>query len=253
MEAVRIALLADVHGNLHALEAVLAEVRAARCDELWMAGDWVVYGAFPEECVTLLRAAGARAVAGDSDREAVAAAAGTLPSAAAEAKRAALAWTASALSPSALAFLAELPDARRLDAVGSDSRAGEALLVHGSPARRDEHLWPHTAQERLAELAALAGTTLVVCGHTHAAMERSAGGTRFLNPGSVGRAGDGDPRASWALLDTEGAGGAPAFAARRVAYDHLAAATAVRQRGLPEVVARMLAEGRGLKTLLAEG
>jgi predicted phosphodiesterase len=248
---VRIALLADVHANLHALEAVLAEVRAAGCDELWMAGDWVVYGAFPEECVTLLRAAGARGIAGDSDREAVAAAAGTMPPAAAEPKRAALAWTAAALSPSALAFLAELPHELRLSAGAGDAKGG-ALLVHGSPERIDEHLWPHTPQARLADLAVVADAALVVCGHTHAAMDRTVGATRYLNPGSVGRAGDGDPRASWGLLAVDDAG-ILGFAPRRVAYDHLAAAAAVRERGLPEIVARMLAEGRGMKALLGEG
>jgi diadenosine tetraphosphatase ApaH/serine/threonine PP2A family protein phosphatase len=211
-----------------------------------LAGDWVVYGAFPEETVTLLRAAGAQAIAGDSDREVVAAAGGSLPAAATEPKREALAWTAAALSPGALAFLGELPAQRRMRAAGH-----QALLVHGSPAAADEHLWPHTPQARLAELAGSVACGLVACGHTHAAMDREAAGTRFLNPGSVGRPGDGDPRAGWALLELE-ADGAVTFTPRRVAYDHLAAAAAVRERGLPEVVSRMLAEGRGLKSLLAD-
>jgi len=242
--AMRIALLADVHANLHALEAVLAEVREAGCSALWVAGDWVGYGAFPDETVTLLRAAGATGVAGDMDREVLAAVAESFPGDAAAEKRAALAWTAGALSPTTTAFLGELPDQRRLPLAA----AGEALLVHGSPAAIDEHLWPHTADERLAELARLTAAVLVVCGHTHAQMDRPVACTRFVNPGSVGRPGDGDPRAAWGLLrvDEDAVG----FEPRRVAYDHLAAAAAVRERGLPEPVARMLVVGRGLKAVL---
>lgn len=240
----RVALLADVHGNLHALEAVLADAAAAGCDAVWMAGDWVGYGAFPEECVRRLRAAGAQAVAGDMDREVLRAAEGSLPEDAPAEKRAALRHAAAALSDESLAFLGSLPERRRLVAASVT-----ALLLHGSPERIDEHLWPDTADERLAELARRAGTRLVVCGHTHAPMDREAGGSRFLNPGSVGRPGDGDPRAAWGELCIEGS--EMRFAPRRLAYDHLAAAAAARGAGLPTAVARMLEVGRSLKSVLA--
>jgi putative phosphoesterase len=240
----RIAVLADVHANLHALEAVLAEARRESYDELWLAGDWVGYGAFPDETVTLLRAAGAIGVVGDMDREVLAAAADALPDEAPREKRAARAWTGNELTPGTFTFLAELPDKRRLP-LGT---AGEALLVHGSPAAIDEHVWPNTPAERLEELAAEAGAALVICGHTHAAMDRKADGSRFLNPGSVGRPGDGDPRAAWALLQIDGC--EIDFDRRRVVYDHEAAAASVRDRGLPDAVARMFAEGRKLKDVL---
>jgi diadenosine tetraphosphatase ApaH/serine/threonine PP2A family protein phosphatase len=81
-------------------------------------------------------------------------------------------------------------------------------------------------------------------------MDREAAGTRFVNPGSVGRPGDGDPRAAWGVLEI--AAGGLRFERRRVAYDHLAAAAAVRERGLPEAVATMLATGRALKSVLAD-
>jgi predicted phosphodiesterase len=204
-----------------------------------------LFGAFPEETITLLRGAVSRAIAGDSDREVVAAAAGKLPAAGLAAKREGLQWAAATLSPPALAVLAGLPESARGAVAGRS-----ALLVHGSPARLDEHLWPHTPEERLAELAVAAAADLVVCGHTHTPMDRRAGGVRFLNPGSVGRQSDGDPRAAWALLEIDENGEAT-FTPRRVAYDHHAAAAAVREKGLPEVVAEMLLQGRGLKDLLA--
>src|SRR6188474_257075 len=94
----RIALLADVHANLHALEAVLAEARHEGYDELWLAGDWVGYGAFPDETVTLLRAAGADALPAEAPRE----------------KCQALAWASNELLPGTFTFLAELPEQRRL-------------------------------------------------------------------------------------------------------------------------------------------
>ncbi len=244
----RVALLADVHANLHALEAVLAAARKEECQALWLAGDWVGYGAFPEETVTLLRTAGAVGVVGDMDREVLAAALGSFPGDAIAEKRTALAWTAGELSPAAATFLAELPERRRVS-LGSQP----VLLVHGSPAAPGEHLWPDTPEQRLLELARAvaqeAPTALVVCGHTHAAMDREAGGTRFLNPGSVGRPGDGDPRAAWALLRLEDE--QIVFAPRRVPYDHLAAAAAVRERGLPEAVAAMFVAGRKLVEVVA--
>jgi putative phosphoesterase len=242
----RVALLADVHGNLHALESVLSDAAAAGCDTVWMAGDWVGYGAFPEECVRRLRAAGAEAVVGDMDREVLRAAEGSLPGDAPAEKRAALRHAAAALSDESLAYLGSLPESRRLTAASLT-----ALLVHGSPERIDERLRRDGADERLAELARRAGTRLVVCGHTHAAMEREVACTRFLNPGSVGRPGDGDPRAAWAELRLER--GEARFAPRRLAYDHLAAAEAVRRAGLPAAVARMLEAGRSLKSVLAGG
>jgi putative phosphoesterase len=243
----KIALLADIHGNLHALESVLLDADNHGYDQLWVAGDWVGYGAFPDESVALLRAAGAVGVAGDMDREVIAAAAGVLPEETRPEKLDALGWTARELPPATLEFLAEIPAQRRLP-LGS---AGEALLVHGSPARIDEHIWPSTPEERLCALADRAGAPLVVCGHTHAAMDREVGGVRFVNPGSVGRPGDGNPRAAWALLTLEG--GAIEVQMRRVAYDSRGAAEAVRDRGLPEPVARMFTAGRGLADVLAAG
>ncbi|HXT20284.1 MAG TPA: metallophosphoesterase family protein [Thermoanaerobaculia bacterium] len=242
----RVALLADVHANLHALEAVLAEARREGYDELWLAGDWVGYGAFPDETVTLLRAAGAIGIIGDMDREVLAAAADALPADAPRQKREALAWAGNELAPGTFAFLAELPEQRRMP-LGS---LGEALIVHGSPEAIDEHVYPNTPNKRLDELAKVAQAALVVCGHTHQPMDREARGARFLNPGSVGRPGDGDPRAAWALLRVDGE--EIAFEPRRVAYDHRAAAESVRDRGLPDAVARMFLEGRKLKEVLGQ-
>jgi putative phosphoesterase len=242
----RLALLADVHGNLHALEAVLEEARAARPDAIWVAGDWVGYGAFPEECVARLRELGAIGIRGDMDDEVLAAAAGELPSRAAEEKKAALRFAAAAMSEESRRWLAELPTRRRLEA-GSLA----ALLVHGSPAAHQEHLWPDTPEERLRELARFAAVDVVVCGHTHAAMDRRADGALFVNPGSVGRPGDGDPRAAWGLLvvgDDRAVGWQP----HRTGYDHEAAARAIRDAGMPELVARMVRQGRGLKQLRSE-
>ena len=121
--------------------------------------------------------------------------------------------------------------------------------MHGSPVAIDEQLWPNTRRSGWGSWprgASGAG----LCGHTHAAMDRVADGSRFLNPGSVGRPGDGDPRAAWALLRIDGE--EIGFDRRRVAYDHEAAAASVRDRGLPDAVARMFAEGRKLADVLGK-
>ena len=139
----RTALLADVHGNLHALEAVVAEVRACQVDAIWMAGDWVGYGAFPEECVHLLRHLDASGIRGDMDDEVLVN--GTMPERAAEEKKAALRFAADALDPVTRAWLEALPQQRSLRA-----QPLRALLCHGSPRDPGEHLWPDIDDARLA-------------------------------------------------------------------------------------------------------
>jgi predicted phosphodiesterase len=212
---VRYAVLADVHANLEALDAVLAAVAASGAARLVCAGDLVGYHADPEACVERLRAASALCVAGNHDRVAAGCDDGRRFGAAA--RHAAL-WTRAQLSPESRAFLAALPLHRVVD--------GRFLVVHGAlhPApNADLHL---SRDARVARsIQALRdgpwGVRLAFFGHTHRAVahEACAGAVRSLegpvidlltrpearalvNPGSVGQPRDGDLRAaSFALLD----------------------------------------------------
>jgi putative phosphoesterase len=175
----RVAAVCDVHGNLPALEAVLADVVALQVDRIVCGGD-VVAGPFPGECLDRLRRLDAVFVRGNADRESPRAPAGTWD------------WITSNLDEESVAFLAGLPQAVPL---------GGVLYCHGSPRDDDEILTKVSPDERFR--AALAGVEerVVVGGHTHVQFERVVDGIRFVNAGSVGIPYEGKPGAFWALLD----------------------------------------------------
>jgi predicted phosphodiesterase len=239
----RVAVLSDVHSNLHALEAVLAEVDAGRFDALWFLGDLVGYGPRPNECAALLQERAAICLAGNHDLVVL----GRIPidSFVGEAAAAAR-WTQDVLDENARSFL----DALEPQAVGPD-----AELFHGSP--RDP-VWEYVLGDAAAA-AAFARTTarLVLIGHSHIALEISNGddlrgeqapaGTelelgrlrRLLNPGSVGQPRDGDRRAAW--LEIDFAAARATF--RRTDYPVERTQDEMREAGLPEALAARLAFG----------
>ncbi|MCP9487894.1 MAG: metallophosphatase family protein [Gaiellaceae bacterium MAG52_C11] len=194
----RVAALYDVHGNLPALEAVLAEVDAAGVDAIVCGGD-VAAGPFPVECLELLRAREAVFIRGNADRE-------LSP------------WLLEQLSPAERGFLAELPHVGSLDGV---------LYCHGSPRSDDEILTRVSPDERFRAALAAVEAKLVVGGHTHVQFERDVDGARFVNAGSVGMPYEGRPGAFWALVSDE------LVELRRTPYALDAAVAAIRATGYP--------------------
>lgn len=240
----RIAVLSDIHSNLAALEAVLASIGSV--DAIWQLGDVVGYGPDPDAVVARLRDAGAIGVRGNHDAAAV----GDLAIEDFNADgRLAMEWTRARMSDETRRYLAALPEV--LVPAGLDF-----TLVHGSP--RDP-IWEYLVQTQEASenLAAFA-TTYCLIGHSHVPlvlrqgrhMERLLawpesrqeldGRRAFLNPGSVGQPRDGDPAASYMLLDTT-AGQAHW---QRVSYDVEATQAAMRDAGLPPRLARRLSFGQ---------
>jgi len=236
---VRIAILSDIHSNIVALDAVLAA--AGPVDALWHLGDVVGYGPEPDRVVDRLREVGAVGVRGNHD---AAACGGTEIEWFNPDARAAMEWTRAAMGPRTRDWLAALPERR--------TEAG-CTLVHGSP--RDP-IWEYitsvpVARANLAELT----TPVGLHGHTHIPIAfRDDDGrvevitpgndstvgldarTVLLNPGSVGQPRDGDPRAAFAVLDTDAA----RVRWQRVAYDIEAVQAAMRDAGLPaRLVARL--------------
>ena len=228
----RVAALYDVHGNLPALEAVLAEVEREGVDLVLVGGD-AVWGPFPAETLELLRGLGERVlfVRGNADREVVER----------DTTYAETIWCAERLSREALAFLVELPLSLTLDVDG----LGPVLFCHGSPRSDDEPITAASPEERLAGMLAGVEEGVVVFGHTHAQFERDALGKRLVNPGSVGLP-LGGRGADWALLG-------PGIELRRTAYDVEAAAERIRASGLPradEYFARSVLEPPPLEAAL---
>jgi predicted phosphodiesterase len=213
--AASVAVLADIHGNLPALNAVLAEVDVAAADVVVLLGD-IALGPMPAETLNVLAGLGGRAVwvHGNCEREMVTAFDGgevpgpNGPEAAA---------SAALIGRQHRDMLDGLPLTVTLDIDG----LGQALFCHASPRRDDEMLLVDSSLERWA--AALSGLgpglQAVVCGHTHMQFDRLAGGRRVVNPGSVGMP-YGPPGAHWAMLG-------PDVVLRRTEYDTAAAAAVI--------------------------
>jgi putative phosphoesterase len=243
----KVALIGDIHANLPALQAVLEHARQQNAHVIWNVGDFVGYGAFPDEVVTLIRQIGALSILGNYDRK-------TLKI---EEKRnewarkktaekwQAFEWAYNHLSSENRTYLGDLPE-QRLFAVEDFI----VLMTHGSPASRDEHLDPLTPLERLQELAQMTTADIILCGHSHQPFARQVNQKWFINPGSVGRPEDGDPRASYAIIDFDKK--LLTVEHFRVSYDVERAAAAIRSAGLPEVFARMVLEGYNFDTIQAK-
>jgi len=229
----RIAVLSDVHGNAVALAAVRKAIEAARPDAIAVAGDHVLNGPDPAAVVDGLReleADGALIIQGNTDI-AVAdfdygAAFPWYTDGVADAIVRAAEWAHDALGEERLDWLRRLPAERRL-------RIDETLVLvtHGSPGSQtagfDRDLDPSVTIERLSRTDA----RIVCCGHTHVPDVRDFGWRQIVNSGSAGYVFDGDPTASWALVELDG--DEVRAEIRRTEFDALAVSNALTARGLP--------------------
>lgn len=243
----KIALLGDVHANLPALEIVLAHARLQNVSAIWNTGDFLGYGAYPNEVVEALQQAGAISILGNYDLKVLRFKGKDKKwqkSKRAE-KYLAFQWAHQTLSRKNRRFLKSLPEQRQLD-VGGKS----ALLTHASPESNEEPLTPATPDERLRELGRIAGTDIVVCGHSHQPFARTVGNVLFINPGSVGRPDDGDPRTCYAILEAVQA--ELHVQHYRLEYDVARAVSAIRENKLPEAFSQMILKGYDLDTVLQE-
>ncbi|HWG07384.1 MAG TPA: metallophosphoesterase family protein [Solirubrobacteraceae bacterium] len=242
----KVAVISDIHANRQAFEATLEAVADSDAAELWCLGDLVGYGADPDACVELAREHVAVCLAGNHDL----AVTGEIPlDEFSRGASLAAQWTREVMTPANVEFLAGLKP---------EGREGGVGLYHASP--RDP-VWEYVLSTLLAELC-LDRQDQRVClvGHSHVALsfvrresELATGEPRregtsldigegewLLNPGSVGQPRDGDPRASWLLLDLDG------FTAtfERTHYDVSGAAAAIRAARLPDSLAERLEYGQ---------
>lgn len=228
----RIAILSDVHGNLEALTAVRTALKKERPDAVLIAGDHVMNGPDPAGAVDALRemeATGATIVQGNTD-VAVAdfdysAAFPWATDGVPDTIRDAAEWAHDALGDDRIAWLRRLPAERRL--VLEDTML---LACHGSPGSQtqgfDAQLDPSVILERVAGTDA----RVICCGHTHLPETRDLGWKLIVNAGSAGYVFDGDPSASWALVELDG--GEIRAEIRRTEFDTMAVANAISARGL---------------------
>jgi putative phosphoesterase len=185
---VQVAALYDIHGNLPALEAVLAAVPR---DAAIVVGGDVAAGPFPAETVDRFREVGDRVhwLRGNADRELAPAESGLAPGAV-------LDWVRGRLGPDRIEFLHSLPPTVSIDIDG----IGRVLFVHATPRNDVDIFTDRTPEARVAPCFAGVTADLVVCGHTHIQFERQLAGLRVVNAGSVGMAYEDAPGAYWTLL-----------------------------------------------------
>jgi diadenosine tetraphosphatase ApaH/serine/threonine PP2A family protein phosphatase len=220
-----LAVLYDVHGNLPALEAVLADAATAGAERYFLGGDYALFGPWPAETVGRLHDLDAIWIRGNGER-----------------------WTAHPTdAPDNEVVQGAIPASRdelgegiveELVALPEQYATADARYCHASPVSDVRSFFPEPADDE-AELLGGVLEDRLVFGHTHLQFRRRSpvGGTELVNPGSVGMPFDGDTRAGYALF-----GPNAEFELRRVAYDHEASAAAVRERfpGFGETVARRI-------------
>ena len=246
VEASRVALISDVHGNLPAFQAVLEDIQREGVDARWCLGDLVGYGAQPDECVALAREACEVCLIGNHDMVVI----GKLDITEFSHNAAVAAiWTQENIAQESVDYLAGL---------ATHGQNGDLGLYHASP--RDP-VWEYVLSTSQAGACMDAMEPRVgAVGHSHVALwftrgdagpvtgEHAPGGTELdlsegdwiVNPGGVGQPRDGDPRAAWLLLDLD----AWSASWRRVEYPIDVAARAIEQAGLPDALSKRLYVGQ---------
>jgi len=229
----RIAALSDVHGNVTALEAVLADVAREKPDHIVVAGDLVLNGPEPAAAVDALRSAaeaGTAVIAGNTDVAVAdfdyAAAFPWMTDGVPDAIAAAAEWAHDALGDERVEWLRALPSERRLR-TDDDTLV---LVCHASPGSQTAGLDQNLDPSVTIELLARTDARVIICGHTHLPEVRDLGFKVIVNAGSAGYVFDGDPTASWALIEIDD--GEVRAEIRRTEFDTLGVANAISERGL---------------------
>jgi len=217
-----LAIISDIHSNLPALKAVLEEIDALGADGIVCCGDILGYNAFPEECFTTLKTRGIESVMGNHDYATLTGDTTGFNEHAA----AAVEWTRKNFETS------------RLSPLPIRMERGGILFAHGSPRSIFEYVFPDSPVRFLESLIE-DKREFIVLGHTHVPMKIWTEKGTYINPGSVGQPRDGDPRSSFATLDTE----RKKTEFYRVEYDIDETAERNRRAGLPGFLSERLYRG----------
>ncbi len=246
------ALISDIHANLPALEAVLADIdHRSDVEAIYHLGDLVGYAPWPNETVSLIRSRAIAGVAGNYDS--------TTGSdykhcgckyenpRQEELSHVSYGWTRAHVTPETKRFLAGLPFRLDLWPLGGHlTGKPRVTLVHGSPTSNTLY-WtedrPNSFCEQMAAIAGMKAGDVIAFGHTHRPWSRESSGMLFLNTGSVGKPKDGDWRAGYVILDVDEASVRPEFV--RVEYDVQRAMKGIRHSELPDEFAEDLRTGGG--------
>ena len=244
----RCALISDIHSNLPALEAVLADIDSRSFDAVYHLGDLVGYAPWPNEVLELIRTRGIPGVAGNYDstvavrykhcgcryedpvQEAL--------------SHVSYEWTLAHVSEESRRFLGALPFRMDIRAGGGHQAGPQLILVHGTPTLNTVYWTEDRPDDFAREMAKRAGARpgdILSFGHTHCPWQRTIDGITFVNTGSVGRPKDGDWRACYVAVTLDEGQAEAAFV--RVEYDLERAAAAILASDLPDEFATILRTG----------
>jgi putative phosphoesterase len=221
----RIAILSDIHGNLTALDACLADLELqGGADAIVVAGDLCLGGPKPKKVLQRLEEIGATCIRGNSDRYLCD---GSTDGALEPATAGQIAWTRREIGERWLSWLGDLPFALR---IGEDDN--QLLVVHANPKSDDEHIWPDADDATLQRLIGPESAAAIAFGHLHIPYARIWRGKLLVNVSSAGLPKDGDPRAGYAIFTERESGWQVKH--RRVPFDVKKVATQLADCGIPE-------------------
>jgi len=235
----RLAFLSDIHSNQPALLNVIDDISTQEVDKTYCLGDLVGYGPTPNQVIDSIRSLKFPTVMGNYDDgigfERGKCGCAYVTDEEKENGQKSIDWTAKQVTPDNKEFLRSL-----LDMIEFTVDGYKFLLVHGSPRRINEYLYVDRPEDSLTRILEPLDIDVMVCGHTHKPYQRQVAGTHIINDGSVGKPKDGDPRACYAIIDTEEA---LTVEFRRVEYPIERVADQIIDTGLPSAFADALRSG----------
>jgi putative phosphoesterase len=237
----KVLVLGDIHANFPALQAIWRYVRKYRFDRIINTGDFTVYSTFPNETIQWFRKRkNSISILGNTDRRILRILKGkNLKRPKKEEKRIMYFWTAERLLPENVQYLNSLP--RQTELTIGDINIG---VFHGTYDDEDETLFPDAPEGRFRELAHASPLQVHIMGHSHTPYYKIIDGIHFINPGSVGRMFDGDPRTAFAILELSSVG--ITVEHFRIPYQVEEVMAGLKQNRLPDIYAKMYRIGRKL-------
>ncbi len=241
-----IAFISDIHGNLPALEAAVADAEARGANRIICAGDMTGYGPFPDAVCRFLEERRIPAIIGNYDQKVIEwAKRGSAGAAGMKAKkRKILVWTVKHVTDQTRSYLADLPENFALRLPGGTS----LLVVHGSPISMDDPIYPSLTDRGLGAKLGDKHPDILVCGHTHIPFVKRMGGILVVNCSSTGHPADGDARPAYALVRAD-RGAAPRGRIVRFEYNRDRTIAALDKTSLPKGLRKDFAEGNKMRFL----
>ena len=243
----RIAVVADIHANWPALDAVLKDINKKKVEGVWFLGDLLGYGAYPHKVVQVIQKKSQLSIAGNYDLNVLA-----FPKKKAKWKKSkhpskyySFKWSFKNITPEDKKYIKSLPKTKKINALGF-----EFLLVHGSPDGIDDPLATNTPRKKFVDIASRVNEDVVLCGHTHHFFTKTVSGVKFINPGSVGRPFDGDSRASYIILSKRGS--KLLVENFRVKYDTARNLRKMKREGYPADICKSIELGLSLDDIPEE-